>query len=420
MDWKKIYSGDLETYKQYNIKTAVLKKNGEELNRIEVLADKNEIITSNITGTSWLIYDRQNRLSRIVSKDTEFRVSYSSDGMIISLEKENKSENGISILKNYRPDPNNLKSINYEANFLDTKTGKNEFYKKRFVFNPKDSLLSFNENISDTGYYRSYQNRANVSKKLLENGFEIDSSYYESPHKIYRYNFIRNKDRDSITKSQDSIYIETYFRGKIESKVVKYNDLLYHEEFFIPDHLKKKYIYHTADDGRYILWEIRSTQANGKIKSKYPARKYYDLINGELVRNKRKIKNEIIRMRGCGGSVDSKKIVMTDFDIFSPSVLFSRQISQKISDQLDPSEIDSHDLKMLYNKLSSDTPVKKEDYLGNSISLDPRVYHFIKEYICREDYTVEITDGNGKVFTIRFFEHPDEFSIILNIFSKQE
>jgi hypothetical protein len=75
---------------------------------------------------------------------------------------------------------------------------------------------------------------------------------------------------------------------------------------------------------------------------------------------------------------------------------------------------------MIYNKLSSDTPVKKEDYLGNSISLDPRVYHFIKEYICREDYTVEITDGNGKVFTRRFFEHPDEFSIILNIFSKQE
>lgn len=420
LDWKKIYSGDLETYKQYNIKTAVLKKNGEELNRIEVLADKNEIITSNITGTSWFIYDRQNRLSRILSKNTEHRISYSGDGMIISVEKENKSENGIRIFKNYRPDPNNLKSMNYEANFLDTKTGKNEFYKKRFVFNSKDSLLSFNENISDTGYYRSYKNRANVSKKLLENGFEIDSSYYVSPNRLYSYNHIRNKEKDSIIKSQDSIYIETYFRGKIESRVVKYNDLLYDEELFIPDHYKNKYIYYTADDERYVLWEIRSTNANGKIRSKYPSKRYYDLIDGKLVRNKRKIRNEIIKMRSCGGSVDSKKIGMTDFDIFSPSVLFSRQIAQRISDQLDPSEIDSHDLKMIYNKLSSDTPVKKEDYLGNSISLDPRVYHFIKEYICREDYTVEITDGNGKVFTRRFFEHPDEFSIILNIFSKQE
>lgn len=421
MDWKKIYSGDLETYKQYNIKTAVLKKNGEEVNRIEILANKNEIITSNINGTSWLIYDRQNRLSRVISKNTEFRVSYSAGGIIASVEKESKSENGVHIFRNYRPDLNNPKSINYEANFLETKTGKNEFYKKRFVFNSKDSLLSFNENTSETGYYRLYRNGTKVSKTLFEKGFEIDSSYYVSPNRLYGYNHIRNKERDSIIKSQDSIYIETYLRGKIESRVVKHNDLLYDEELFIPDHQKNKYIYYTGDDKRYVLWEIRSTNPNGKIRSKYPSKRYYDLIDGKLVRNKRKIKNEIIKMRSCGGAYYKKKeIWMTEFDIFSPSVLFSRNISQRVSDNLDASEIFSHELGIIYNRLKSDTSVKKEDYLGNNISLSPRFYNFLTEFICREDYTVEITDGNGKVFTRRFFEHPDEFSIILNIFSKQE
>ncbi|WP_153397686.1 hypothetical protein [Chryseobacterium sp. 2987] len=421
-DWKKIYSGDLKAYRQYNIKTAVLKKNGEAINRIEILADKNEIITSNTTGTSWLIYDKQNRLSRILSKNTEYRVSYSDNGMIQSIEREYKNGYGIDILKNYRPDLNHPKNINYERNFLDIKTGKNEFYKKRFVFNSKDSLMSFNENLYEGGYYRSYQNGTIVRKMPREGGFEIDSSYYVSPNRLNGYHFIRNKERDSITKSQDSIYIETYFRGKIESKVVKHNDLLYNEELFIPDHVKNKYIYYTADDERYVLWEIRTTQANGRLKSKYPLKKYYDLIDGKLIRNKRKIKNEIIRMRGCGGGIPYKRLEsrMAENAIFSPSVLFSKEVSRRASDQLDFFDVLSNEMEIFYNKMRSDESVKKEDYLGNNTSLSPGFYKFLTEFICREDYTVEITDGNGKTFIRRFFEHPDEFSIILNIFSKQE
>ena len=421
-DWKKIYSGDLEAYRQYHIKTAVLKKNGETINRVEILADKNEIITSNITGTSWLMYDRQNRLSRILSKNAEYRISYSDNGMIQSIERENKSGYGIGILKNYRPDLNHPKSINYEGNFLDTKTGKNELYKKRFVFNSKDSLMSFNENFYEGGYYRVYQNGTKVRKTLREGGFEIDSSYHVSPNRLNGYHFIHNKERDSITRSQDSIYIETYFRGKIESKIVKHNDLLYNEEFFIPDHVKNKYIYYTADDERYVLWEIRTTQANGRIKSKYPLKKYYDLIDGKLIRNKRKIKNEIIRMRGCGGSIPYQRneTRMAEYAIFSPSVLFSKEVSRRASDQLDFFDVLSNEMEIFYYKMRSDEPVKKEDYFGNNISLSQGFYKFLTEFICREDYTIEITDENGKTFTRRFFEHPEEFSIILNIFSKQE
>ncbi|MFZ4930896.1 hypothetical protein [Chryseobacterium sp. Mn2064] len=420
-DWRKIYSGDLETYKKYNIKTAVLKKNGVEINRIEILADKNEIITSNITQTSWLIYDKQNRLSRIISKNIEIKISYADNGMILSIEKETKSGGKISISKNYRPDLNNPKNINYEGNFLDTKTGKNEFYRKRFVFNSNDSLTSFNENTLDNGYYRFYQNGTNTKKLLYENGFEIDSSYYVSPNKLNNYNFIRNKERDVITKSQDSIYIESYFQGKIESRVVKYDDLLYDEELFIPNQIRNKYIYYTANDGRYILWEIRSIHANGKVKSKYPLKRYYNLVHGKLIRNKRKIKNEIVKVRGYGGTYrKNNRMGIPEFDIYSPSVLLSRKITERVSDNLDTSEIFSHELGIIYNKLHSDTPIKKEDYLGSSISLSPRFYNFLTEFICREDYNVEITDKNGKVFTRRFFEHPDELSIILNIFIKQE
>ncbi|WP_157845072.1 hypothetical protein [Chryseobacterium indologenes] len=421
-DWKKIYAGDLETYRKYNIKTAVLKKNGEVINRIEVLADKNEIITSNSAGTSWLMYDKQNRVSHIISKNTEYRISYSGNGMIQSVERENKSGYGVSILKSYRPDLNNPKSINYEGNFLDIKTGKNELYKKRFVFNSKDSLMSFNENLYEGGYYRVYQNGTKVRKTPREGGFEIDSSYHVSPNILNRYHLIRNKDRDSITRSQDSIYIETYLRGKIESRTVKHNDLLYDEDFFIPHHVKNKYIYYTADDERYVLWEIKTTQANGRIKSKYPSKKYYDLTDGKLIRNKRKIKNEIIRMRECGIAIPYRRLEsrMAEYAIFSPSVLFSKEVSRRASDQLDFSDVLLNEMEIFYNTMRSDEPVKKDDYLGNNASLSPGFYNFLTEFICREDYTVEITNGNGKTFTRRFFEHPDEFSIILNIFSKQE
>lgn len=421
-DWKMIYSGDFGAYQKYNIKTAVLKKNGEVINRVEILADKNEIITSNSRGTSWLIYDRQNRLSRILSKNGEYRVSYSANGMIQAVERENKTEYRSSIVKNYRPDLNNPESINYEGNFLDIKTGKNEFYKKRFVFNSKDTLKSFNENVYEGGYYRMYQNGTKVRKTPREGGFEIDSSYYVAPDRLNGYHLIRNKDRDSITRSRDSIYIETYVRGKIESRTVKHNDLLYSEEFFMPDHIKNRYIYYTADDERYVLWEIRTAHAGGRTKSKYPLKKYYDLIDGKLIRNKKKIKNEVIRMRECGGAApySRKGGLMAEYDIFSPSVLFSKEVSRRTSDNLDFFDVISDEMEIFYNKMKSEEPVKKENYLGQRISLSPRFYDFLTQFICREDYTVEITDGNGKTYTRRFLEHPDEFSIILNIFSKPE
>ena len=423
MDWKKIFSGDLSAYKQHKIKTALLLKDGNVINRVEVFSDKKEIVVSNETGISFFSYDSQNSLKKVTSKDNCFRLSYFKNGMIESVDREqiNEVEPGISVTTNFRPDVKNPRSINYNSYFTNTKTGNHSQKKMRYVFNQKDSLLSFYEDNFEKGYVRKYSNRTETRKNINENGFTIDSTYL-SNNKEFQYYFSRENEKDLIIKKEDSIYTETYKHGKIETKTVQHNGILYEENFYTSqDIIKKKYFYYLADNHAFVLWEIRKTYKNGKTKSEFPSKRYYDLINQKLIRNKKKFRVEPQSIGVCGGAISEKRrnFYFPVYHICSPSILFSKRVNQRISDNLDVDNL-TNELEIIYNKMSSDVAMEKEDYLGENFALPQNFYNKLTDFICRENYIIELKTTDGKTYSRKFTENPQDFSIILNIFETSE
>lgn len=426
LNWKEILSGNMASYKKNNVKKAVLKRNdGIIINQIEILHE-NEIFVQNNNGNVLLSYDSEDRLVRIVSRKIEYRISYFKNGMIESVEKEQRNNiphgEGIYVIRNLRPDNKNPASIDYEDHFINTKDGSYTQVKKRFVFNQKDSLLNFNEDVYEKGYYRRYFNGAKVRKSINDHGFETDSVYTYGD-KQYSYNFIRDKDRDIIVNKRDSVYTETYESGKIMHKKIEFSGTLYDEYFYGSGNFKKKkYIYYNANDDHYVLWEIRSTLKNGKIKTEYPAKKYYDFVGQKLIRNKKKFKKEVIKIGGCGGSpvYNKRYSFVAMHDIYSPSVVFSKAINFRIEDHLESTGFLKNEFEITYNKMTSEVPANGNGYFGTNLSLPQSFYKFLKEYSCREDYQVEITTNDDKTYSRKFREIADDFSIILNIFSTLE
>lgn len=423
MDWKKIFSGDLSAYKQHNIKTALLLKDGNVINRVEVFSDKKEIVVSNETGVSFFSYDSQNRLKKVTSKDNCFRISYFENGMIESVDREriNEIEPDISVITNFRPDVKNPRSINYSHYFTNTKTGNHSQKKMRYVFNQKDSLLSFYEDNFEKGYVRKYSNRTETRKNINEYGFTIDSTYW-SNNKEFQYFFSRENEKDLILKKEDSTYTETYKNGKIETKTVQHGGTLYEENFYFPNDFKKrKYVYYYDNNNVHVLWEIKTTDKNGKVKSSFPEKKYYTLVGQKLIRNKRKFDIERTSVLGCGGSTYKRElqIVSPVHNIYSPSILFSKRVNMRISDNLDVDNL-KNELEIIYNKMSSDVAMEKEDYLGEKIALSQKFYNKLIDFISKENYTIELKTTDGKTYSRKFTENPQDFSIILNIFGTSE
>jgi hypothetical protein len=423
LDWKKILSGNIAVYKMYNIKSAVLIKDGKIINRVEIFENKNEIVTSNKAKTSVLRYDSENRINQILSENEQYNISYFGNGMIQSVEQQLKSENKVAILKNSRPDEGNLRSIDYNYYFINTETGVSYQDKKRFVFNQKDSLLSFREDIYPKKYNRKYFNNAEVNKSINEDGFAIDSTYRSVDNKMFGFYFLRKNNQDLIRKAEDSFYTEKYANAKIESRTVEFKGKLYEESFYNAKNIiKKQYIYYTADNRHDVLWEEKYTYKNGRVKSIFPQKKYYDLIDHKLIRNKKKFKNEKNNFDLGNDTAyyeKRKRSPLTFYKIFSPSVLFSDIVFTRFLDNMEI-QYNVNGLELKYYTVDSNKSLKPKDYLGDKIFFTPIFYRHIQNAICKENYRIEITTNDGKRYLRKLTENPDDFSIILNIFGSPE
>lgn len=293
-DWKGILAGDFASLKKQNIKSLVLKKDGKIESTLEVT--NNQLIVQRGQKKEIFTFNNKNKLITI---NDEFGLQYFQSGDVKSVIKKDKS--GRTILETIYPEQSNRKSIcNYEYLTINEKPIKKGYC---YYYNPKDSLLSYREDFyPDNFVYRAYQNGTIVRKDFLKGGYKQDSILSKSDNKTEAFYFRKFRNRDSLVIVKDSIYTHISVDGKSIYKKTELPDKIYNEEFFVNGILdkKKQYFYFPVKNEENLewLWEIKTTNAKGKVAKEYPNKKYWKLKDGFLLS-----KNNLVKVTnlGCGG-----------------------------------------------------------------------------------------------------------------------
>ncbi len=440
---EKVVSGDYIAIKDNKIKQLVLKKGNTIINRINVISAKNELINVRQDATIRYLFDENGRPFKITTAKGGYDIKYFNKNLVKSIIYSGKDS-----ISTYYPDENNLKSITNEL-VLD---GKKHI--KRFVFNKKDSLLSYLEIKKDDFSFKIYLNKTLTRKCLFntrwgenemsshfnnENYAQYDSLYYLNGKRIeYRKIFLSTKDSIIIT-SGDTITTQVYrVVEKNKEKQIEYKrvtDLegyVYKEIFYncskpvkIIEYTYKPYyssVKDTVTSGTAI-WKIKTTtitNKKNKVKYTFPYKKnkFMTYKRGKFV-----CKFSGVWSDGPGAYVsnDFTPLFYDNYNISSPSIIFTDEEKDGI-DRFTFIDIESkkyYDLDYYRLKFSDENKEKIASFTEPEKLRVPSInFSYLQSVIIPINYTIEVTTEDNKKYNYKLNDFIFKVTPIVDIIAR--
>lgn len=413
INWAEVLYGDIKSLKENKIKTLKLKNGNKVLRSVEVISGNSIVVKDSLNEVNFE-FDNENRLLSVMSINDKKKESF-------RLDFRNIFVNGVSRLvdKNELEVYNHLSKVYFNNSSYEEKEAYSFDKKKNDSLNVVRIKYFFNKQNPDLGYKETYEDRKVWSKKYFnqtEVKKEVFADYYtidsllKKDDIVTKFHFENHPDHQNIKIENDSVLTIQKKLGKKVSEKLEYASVPFREIFYDEnEHVKEKIIYQNYKNpfNEWILWEERKYDGKGKlISQKHPNKKEYKLKNGVLVYRKNVHR---IGVTSCGIWCKSKKAEFYYTQIYSPSVLFEMNFSNRFTQHFDTSSIfESDEMIYIYINFQNDAKIiseysSSEEVRKEGIRTSKSVRRFLDKYF--KDLTAEAETFGGKKYIINLSEN---------------
>lgn len=448
-DWIKILSGKIETYQAYNIKTVKLSNNGKIIKQIDYNPATNKLTAYGEKDTVTYVFDRENRLANAYFSQSWYTFAYPENGKKANYFQLNINEDSLqqSRIISY-PYPENPKIEWFEFVSKSRKNGEIiSSSSEKYIINPKDSLLSYFETMTNKNFYRQYDNGATSQLKYnSEKNYSYDSIYVRPNGIRFAKNEIAEDDKLYRHISVgDSLYTSIFKAGILNEQRIMFQSILRQESKYNPQsgELLQSETYTYFPENKYgglIHWKTEHQDfETQKTETIYPNKKKYKLRDNVLIeRKKLNLRLNLFRkrkvfecgtIRGCGShAYEIRKIrPYYLYNIASTSVLADHYyLVQNFDSYVFEDSFVYDDYQSLIQaelfediKKSTFSDICKtgripQDVQNELIKITKKWYRRKDKY---KDYKVEITTYDNKKFECKPIDYLDQIHLPIDVFS---
>jgi len=451
-DWIKILSGKIETYQAYNIKTIKLHNNGKIIKQIDYNSATNKLTANGEKDTVAYVFDKENRLINADFSETWYTFNYLGTNKKANYFQLKRNEDTLQQTRTISyPYPEKPKIEWFE---MVSKSKKNwkiiSSSSEKYIINPKDSLLNYQETNTHKNFHRQYKNGATSQLKYIsEKNYSYDSIYVRpsgirfakseiaEDDKLYRHIYVG-----------DSLYTFHFKSGILNRKRISFGNYLMNESNYNPQTgaLLETFTHTYYPENKYggiILWKTEHQNfQTQKTEITYPNKKKYKLKDTILVeRKKLNLRLNLFRKRqkplecgtvsGCGVHAYEIRRILPYYlyNIGSTSILADNYflVQNFDSDALEYSfpnddvpqnciqaELFFEDFKKSTFSDVCKTGKVPRDFQNELIKITKKWYSRKDTY---KDFKVEIITQDNKKFECKPIEYLDQIHLPIDVFS---
>jgi len=428
LNWGEVLSGDIRGLKENKIKALKLKQGNKILRSIELISDKSILVKDSL-NTEYYDFDDKDRLISVKSVKDKWEQSFIlnfKDNNVNHLTRKINNKGIIILNKFSKVSFNNTLYEEREVyNFDIEKNDSIYVFRTKYFFNQKNPDLSYRETYNNGKIWsKKYFNQTEVTKQKFEGYFIVDS-ILQKDYKVTKYHFENYPDHQNIRIEKDSVFIIHKENGKKVSEKLEFAGLPFREVFYDEqERIKEEIIYKNYQNtfNEWILWEERKYDGKGNLASrKLPNKKVYKLKNGVLT-----LRKSVSRINTRDYIVNHKSQYFQYYytNIYSPSILFSLNFSNRFIQNFDTASIfESDEMIYLYIKFQNDAKImseysSSEEVRKEGIRTSKTLMRYNDRYF--KDLEVEAETFSEKKYKINICENLNLLSFPIHTFLIRE